>query len=968
MWTVSRFMATAVVFCLAIGRTYSANLPSGFTESTVASGLQGPTGMEFAPDGRLFVCEQVGRLRIIKNGVLLPAPFLTISVNSSGELGLLGVAFDPSFAINQYVYVVYSVNASPLPFHRISRFTANGDLAVPGSEVILFNMDPLTTVAANYAAIQFGLDGKLYATVGKDINGNAQLMTTVLGKMLRLNPDGTIPTDNPFYGSASGKNRAIFALGLRNPFTLAVHPITGRIFVNDVGETVWEEVNEAIAGANYGWPLVEGPTTDPRFRAPIFAYQHGTSSPAQGCAVAGGAFYAPAVNQFPAQYSGQYFFADWCNGWIRTLNPTTNAVSPFATGLTQPISIKVGPDGSLYYLNRGDYFGSVPGSVLRISYSANQAPQISAHPASQTVLAGQTASFSVSATGNSPLSYQWFRSGSPIAGASAATYVTPATTVADSGAQFYCVVTNSLGSATSNTATLTVNSPPSTGVNLLIDPGFESNGAGWQKSTSGGRSVVTTQAHSGTRSQQMIASAAFPREVFADVNIVAGSYDIAGWILTSGISAGARIELQWLNAAGLTDEPPAGNIVRTDVLGPVTGSGAWTRLAGTFSAPASAVVARVRLITAAEPDGAGTAWFDDMHLSRASGTPNAAPTGTITAPAAGTSYTAGTTISYGGTGADSEDGVLPASAFTWQIDFHHDTHAHPFIPATSGSRTGSFTIPATGHTETNVWYRIRLQVRDSGGLTHSSFVDIFPRLSMLTLQTNPAGLQVRLDGQPQTAPFTAASVVGIIRTIEVVSPQVLGGTSYQFSAWSDGGAAQHTIVTPGTNTSYVATFTAGGGGGGTTNLLSDPGFESNGQGWLKSTSGGRAVVTTQAHSGLRSQQMSAYSLYPREVYQDITVTAGSTYSASAWVMTSGLSAGSTVSVMWLNATGLDDNPPASAIIRTDVLGTVTGTQPWTALSGTYTAPATARIARFRLYTLAEPDGAGTAWFDDAQFR
>jgi glucose/arabinose dehydrogenase len=158
--------------------------------------------------------------------------------------------------------------------------------------------------------MHFGLDGKLYVAVGENANpSNAQTLGNLLGKLLRLNAGGTIPTDNPFFNEASGVNRAIWALGLRNPFTFAVQPGTGRIFINDVGQNTWEEINEGAAGANYGWPDTEGPTSDPRFRPPLFAYRHGSSG-TTGCAITGGAFYNPPSMQFPADYVGDYFFAD----------------------------------------------------------------------------------------------------------------------------------------------------------------------------------------------------------------------------------------------------------------------------------------------------------------------------------------------------------------------------------------------------------------------------------------------------------------------------------------------------------------------------------------------------------------------------------------------------------------------------------------------------------------------------------
>ena len=142
------------------------------------------------------------------------------------------------------------------------------------------------------------------------------------------------------------------------------------------------------------------------------------------------------------------------------------------------------------------------------------------------------------------------------------------------------------------------------------------------------------------------------------------------------------------------------------------------------------------------------------------------------------------------------------------MDFHHDAHVHPFIQPFSGATSGSFQIPTTGETAANVWYRITLTVRDSGGLTHTSYRDILPNTSTVTLASNPTGLQLTLDAQPVTAPVSVTSVVGMQRSIGAVSPQSLGGTSYQFASWSDGGAISHNIATPATNTTYTATYSA----------------------------------------------------------------------------------------------------------------------------------------------------------------
>jgi glucose/arabinose dehydrogenase len=353
---------TSLVFIATAPIANSATVPTGFTDSVVAAGLTNPTAMALAPDGRIFVCEQGGTLRVIKNGALLPTPFLTLTVDSAGERGLLGVAFDPNFVSNQLVYVYYTV---PTPAHnRVSRFIANGDVALAGSETILMELPNLSTATNhNAGAIHFGADGDLYVATGDNANGNnAQSFSTVLGKMLRITSTGAIPTDNPFFNQTTGNNRSIWALGLRNPFTFAFQPGTGRMFINNVGQSTWEEINDGIAGANYGWPICEGPCNPPNpdFTDPIFFY----ANTGVDCAITGGTFYNPDTVQFPSNFVGKYFFSDFCGGWIRTLDPANpNGASDFASGISNPVDLKVSPDGFLYYLARG------AGSVNRITFT-----------------------------------------------------------------------------------------------------------------------------------------------------------------------------------------------------------------------------------------------------------------------------------------------------------------------------------------------------------------------------------------------------------------------------------------------------------------------------------------------------------------------------------------------------------------------------------------------------------------------
>jgi glucose/arabinose dehydrogenase len=447
--------ATLLVL-LVVFNASGATLPAGFSETQIAGGLASPTAMERAPDGRIFVCQQTGQLRVIKNGALLPAPFVSLTVDPAGERGLLGVAFDPNFAVNNFVYLYYTVPGSTA-HNRVSRFTANGDIAATGSELPILDLDNLSTATNhNGGAIHFGPDGKLYVAVGENANpANSQTLSNRLGKMLRINSDGTIPVDNPFFNTATGANRSIWALGLRNPFTFAFQPGTTRMFINDVGQSTWEEIDDGIAGSNYGWSICEGACSppNPNFRDPLFQYAHGSTS-TTGCAIVGGGFYNPATVQFPGSYIGKYFFADLCSGWMRLFDPSNNTAAGFATGISSPVDIKIANDGSLYYLAQG------PAALFRVQFTGGTAPVITTQPSSQTIAQGQPVTFMVAASGTAPLGFQWQRNQVNIPGANASSYTLGATAMSDDGAKFRCVVTNAFGNATSNEATLTVQPPP----------------------------------------------------------------------------------------------------------------------------------------------------------------------------------------------------------------------------------------------------------------------------------------------------------------------------------------------------------------------------------------------------------------------------------------------------------------------------------------------------------------------------
>jgi glucose/arabinose dehydrogenase len=464
-------------------RTVPTVLLSGFVESSVTPAtISQATAMQFAPDGKLYVLEQGGAIEVYQGSgsglwtqVAPNSNFLSrasnglnhITVNNTGERGLLGIAFHPEFATNRFVYIYYTVPGSPA-FNRISRFTANaaGTQVVENSETILINLDPLTSATNhNGGAMHFGADGKLYVAVGDNATtANAQSIANRHGKILRYNPDGTIPTDNPtsiagIAGTTTGANRAIWAAGLRNPYTFAFQPGTGRMHINDVGQNAWEEVNLGVAGANYGWSATEGnfnQSSFPNFTRPILWYRHsGTAAnfPNQsysGFAITGGAFYNPTAPVFPEAYFGDYFYADYVSSWIRAFDFNTNTTVELATQAGAPVDLKVGPDGRLFYLSRGD------SRVYRIDFTGSALPYVVVPPSNRTVSVGQPVTFTVQAGGPGTLTYQWQRDGADIQGATQSSYTfTP--TLADTGATFSVRVANATGSVTSSVATLTVN-------------------------------------------------------------------------------------------------------------------------------------------------------------------------------------------------------------------------------------------------------------------------------------------------------------------------------------------------------------------------------------------------------------------------------------------------------------------------------------------------------------------------------
>jgi glucose/arabinose dehydrogenase len=436
--------------------------PPDFTDTRVMS-IDSPTALAFTPDGRLLVTSEPGRLRIYKDGALLTNPALDISgkVCTNGARGLLGVAVDPNFATNHYIYLFYTFkkhgvcpqNTAEVPVNRVERYVLSDSNTATPDKILVDNIPNMHH--NNAGDLRFGKDGFLYITVGDGAcdyanaslcfgqNDASQDLHSLLGKVLRITRDGGIPATNPYTGTDSArcnltgrtdvgkKCQETFASGLRNPFRFAFDPNASgtRFFVNDVGEGHWEEVSESRSGANYGWNLCEG-THDNAARPgtvncgaapytpPIHEYSHNS-----GCSSITAAAFVPN-GVWPAGYDNSYLYGDYTCGKIFKLTPGGAGGytrTEFVTGLGEnsAVAMTFGPhQGSqaLYYTTyggNGPGSGGIGGEVRRIAYigSANRPP-------TADVVANPT-------SGRSPLTvnFDGSRSGDPDAGDTLASYL-----------------------------------------------------------------------------------------------------------------------------------------------------------------------------------------------------------------------------------------------------------------------------------------------------------------------------------------------------------------------------------------------------------------------------------------------------------------------------------------------------------------------------------------------------------------
>jgi glucose/arabinose dehydrogenase len=725
--------------------------PPGFTETTVFSGLTNPTAVRFSPDGRVFVADKRGVIKVFDNlSDTTSTTFADLRTNvfNYWDAGMLGMALPPGFPTSDpYVYVLYTYDGAiggtaprwndscPTPpgpmtdgcpvSGRLSRLRASGNV-MTGTEQVLINGWCQQHPVHSIADLAFGPDGALYASAGEgahpdkvdygqdggssgspvpknpcgDPPGGVGASLTpptaqggslrsqsprraagaprvLNGTVVRVNPaTGAALPDNPMASSTSANQRRIVAYGLRNPFRFTLRPGTSELWIGDVGNLTWEEIDRvpnplASPVNNFGWPCYEGNNPQPAWQAagldicrslyaqagavtpPFFTYNHAAKVAGESCApgsssITGISFKFYSGGPYPPEYDGALFFADRSRRciWAVLRNgatlPDQSRIQTFVAGASNPVDLQLGPGGDLFY---ADFDG---GTIRRIRYTTGNRPPTAVATATPT-------------SGAAPLdvSFDGLQSTDP-------------------------------------------------------DPGE---------------------------------TLAYAWDLDGD-----GAFDDA------------------------TESQPT----------------------FTYTQPGS-YTATLRVT---DPRGASAT--DSVTISVG----DAPPTATIQAPAPTFTWAVGDRVAFAGSATDARDGTLPASALSWSLVMHHcpsNCHTHP-VQDFDGVASGSFDAPDHEYPS---YLELQLTATDSAGLQDTRSVRLDPQTVDLAMRSAPAGLTLAVNTFTATTPFTRTVIRKSSNSISAAASQSLGGSTYIFGSWSDGGAATHE-VTATQSATYTATYAHSG--------------------------------------------------------------------------------------------------------------------------------------------------------------
>ncbi len=346
-WTV---LGCAIVLLL-VGGSFVPHGKSASNPTLVYSGLNFPVSFRFAPDGRIFFNEKnTGSIRIIQGGSVLTTPFATLAVATDGlEQGLLGLALDPAFSVNGFVYVYYTDSDGSYYHGRITRFTATGNTGVDPLNIFDVRDPSPATTNHNGGYLRFGPDGKLFVQVGEFADSDqAQNLTSNAGKILRMNPDGSIPSDNPFVGSL------VYAYGIRNGFGMDFDPNDGKLVETEAGPASDDQINIIQPGRNYGWPICLGVCNNPAYVDPI-------------------ATFTPVVTPTGIAYASTrvFYFGEWTGASLQKLTLTSSnrvdsiqQIWSLGTPNNGVLDVVLGPDKRLYFsTTTGIYAYDIPVTV-----------------------------------------------------------------------------------------------------------------------------------------------------------------------------------------------------------------------------------------------------------------------------------------------------------------------------------------------------------------------------------------------------------------------------------------------------------------------------------------------------------------------------------------------------------------------------------------------------------------------------